>query len=122
MLSSSCSGLMTELVDMQLQLPARLTPKRRHHQNIFHALIHTMKKTTSNHGDSGDGDNGDADNIGDEEDGLLNLDEELQEDSRESVGNLDYTIARSVTREEEEVTTTQLSASSTTSPTSTGKL
>ena len=114
MLSSSCSGLMTELVDQQLQLPARLIPKRRHHQNIFHALIHTMKKTTSN--------NGDADNVGDEEDGLLNLDEEPQEDSRESVGNLDYTIARSVTREEEEVTTTQLSASSTTSPTSTGKL
>jgi CO dehydrogenase/acetyl-CoA synthase beta subunit len=74
--------MMGQLGEERLHLPVRIINKRRHHINIFHSLIHNMKKVT--------------------EEDMLNLDEDLQEDSRESVGNLDYTIVRTNSKEEEE--------------------
>jgi hypothetical protein len=90
--------MMGQLGEERLQLPVRIINKRRHQLNIFHSLLHTMKKTGADEG----------------EDDMLNLDEDLQEDSRESVGNLDYTIVRALSKEEEQegvtthITLTQL--------------
>ncbi len=63
------SEMITELADQSLQLPARLIGKRAHYQLIFQSLVANMKKMSQ-----------EADGYSDSE--LLNLDEELEDDSR----------------------------------------
>ncbi len=101
---------------------ARLLPKRIHQQRIFQALLNRMPQRHSLKEDDdvstgADGDDG----------GLLNLDEELQHDSKEFLGNLDYTIVRGGPMEEVEEEKRTTVASATKPPTddfstATGKL
>ncbi len=101
---------------------ARLLPKRIHQQRIFQALLNRMPQRHSLKEDD------DVDTGADGDDGgLLNLDEELQHDSKEFLGNLDYTIVRGGPMEEVEVEKRTTVASATKAPTddfstATGKL
>jgi hypothetical protein len=84
------SGLVAELAEQRLEVRARLLPKRIHQQRIFQALLNSMPQRHSLKGEDDDVTTG-ADG---DDGGLLNLDEELQHDSKEFLGNLDYTIVR----------------------------
>ncbi len=101
---------------------ARLLPKRIHQQRIFQALLNTMPQRHSLKKDD------DVTTGADDDDGgLLNLDEELQHDSKEFLGNLDYTIVRGGPLEQVEEEKRTTVASATTPPTddfstATGKL
>jgi hypothetical protein len=115
--------LVAELAEQRLEVRARLLPKRIHQQRIFQALLnrmpqrHSLKEDDDVTTENADGDDG----------GLLNLDEELQHDSKEFLGNLDYTIVRGGPLEEVEEGRRTTVASVTKSPTddfsiTTGKL
>ncbi len=81
--------MVAELAEQRLEVRARLLPKRIHQQRIFHALLNRMPQRHSLKEDD------DLTTGADDDDGgLLNLDEELQHDSKEFLGNLDYTIVR----------------------------
>ncbi len=101
---------------------ARLLPKRIHQQRIFQALLNRMPQRSPLKEDD------DVSTGADDDDGgLLNLDEELQHDSKEFLGNLDYTIVRGGPLEEVEEGRRTTVASATKSPTddfstATGKL
>jgi hypothetical protein len=90
--------LIAELAEQRLEVRARLLPKRIHQQRIFRALLNRMPQRHSLKEDD------DVSTGADDDDGrLLNLDEELQHDSKEFLGNLDYTIVRGGPLEEVEV-------------------
>ncbi len=98
---------------------ARLLPKRIHQQRIFQALLNRMPQRHSLKEDD--------DGADDDDGGLLNLDEKLQHDSKEFLGNLDYTIVRGGPLEEVEEGKRTTVASATKPPTddfstATGKL
>ncbi len=101
---------------------ARLLPKRIHQQRIFQALLNRMPQRHSLKEDD------DVTTGADDDDGgLLNLDEELQHESKEFLGNLDYTIVRGGPLEEVEEGRRTTVASATKPPTddfstATGKL
>jgi hypothetical protein len=114
--------LVAELAEQRLEVRARLLPKRIHQQRIFQALLNRMPQRSPLKEDD------DVSTGADDDDGgLLNLDEELQHDSKEFLGNLDYTIVRGGPLEEVEEGRRTTVASATKSPTddfstATGKL
>ena len=111
--------MVAELAEQRLEVRARLLPKRIHQQRIFQALLNRMPQRHSLKEDD--------DGADDDDGGLLNLDEELQHDSKEFLGNLDYTIVRGGPLEEVEEGRRTTVASATKPPTddfstATGKL